>query len=199
MFVGSFQGNVVGNVVVPGQNTQVLYNDNGNAGASSGFTFDSQQQLVTISGDLVANTVTLGSGENELYTQSAFFATTASAASEQILHSISQDAICAIEYTIIATDTISTYRQTTRLFAGVSGPQVNFYEFGTLDIPTFSTGVGDFAISNDGAGLVRLTVTPASANACDSSGVASICKLIHSYCGLALIKDKMSPNGMPLC
>ena len=34
-FVGNFAGNITGNLTVPGSNTQVLFNNNGNAGASS--------------------------------------------------------------------------------------------------------------------------------------------------------------------
>jgi hypothetical protein len=40
-FVGNLIGNVVANIVVPGSNTWVLYNNNGNAGASANLTFDS--------------------------------------------------------------------------------------------------------------------------------------------------------------
>jgi len=40
-FIGTFLGNITGNLVVPGANTQVLYNNNGNAGASAGLVFDS--------------------------------------------------------------------------------------------------------------------------------------------------------------
>jgi H+/gluconate symporter-like permease len=34
-FVGNFAGNVTGNLTVPGSNTQVIYNNNGNAGAAA--------------------------------------------------------------------------------------------------------------------------------------------------------------------
>jgi hypothetical protein len=35
-FVGNFAGNITGNITVPGANTQVLFNNNGDAGASAG-------------------------------------------------------------------------------------------------------------------------------------------------------------------
>jgi len=87
LFQGTFEGNITGNFVVPGLNTYVVFNDFGNAGASQYFTFDSASKLVTIQGDLVANTMTLGSGLNEFSTSSVLFASTASSGAEQVLHS----------------------------------------------------------------------------------------------------------------
>jgi hypothetical protein len=49
-FIGTFLGNIVGNLIVPGANTQVLYNNNGNADASSGLTFNSASNLLTVGG-----------------------------------------------------------------------------------------------------------------------------------------------------
>ena len=54
-FLGNFQGNISGNIVVPGSNTQVLFNDNGNAGASSGLTFDAASNILSAAGNVVAS------------------------------------------------------------------------------------------------------------------------------------------------
>jgi hypothetical protein len=54
-FVGTFVGNVTGNLVVPGANTQVLYNNSGNAGASAGLTFNSASNVLAVAGNVVAN------------------------------------------------------------------------------------------------------------------------------------------------
>lgn len=52
-FVGTFVGNVTGNFVVPGSNTQVLFNTNGNADAVGGFTFDTNgPNLLTVLGTI---------------------------------------------------------------------------------------------------------------------------------------------------
>ena len=52
-FVGNFFGNVTGNFVVPGSNTQVIYNTSGNADASAGFTFDTAgPNLLTVLGTI---------------------------------------------------------------------------------------------------------------------------------------------------
>jgi hypothetical protein len=66
-FVGTFVGNVTGNFVVPGANTQVIFNTNGNAAASAGMTFDTNGPnlftvLGTISsqGNVIAGNITTG-------------------------------------------------------------------------------------------------------------------------------------------
>jgi hypothetical protein len=66
-FVGTFVGNVTGNFVVPGANTQVIFNTNGNAAATAGMTFDTNGPnlftvLGTISsqGNVIAGNITTG-------------------------------------------------------------------------------------------------------------------------------------------
>ena len=49
-FVGNFAGNITGNLTVPGSNTQVLFNANGNAGAAAGFTYNSGSNTMTVLG-----------------------------------------------------------------------------------------------------------------------------------------------------
>jgi hypothetical protein len=52
-FIGTFLGNITGNFVIPGFNTQVVYNNNGNAAASSGLTFVATSNTLT-SGNVVS-------------------------------------------------------------------------------------------------------------------------------------------------
>jgi len=60
-FLGTFIGNISGNVTVPGLNTQVIYNNQGHAGASAGLTFNDISNTVTVSNTVaVANTVSVG-------------------------------------------------------------------------------------------------------------------------------------------
>jgi hypothetical protein len=54
-FIGTFQGNISGNIVVPGSNTQVLYNNSGNAGASAGLTFNSASNAMVVAGNVTAS------------------------------------------------------------------------------------------------------------------------------------------------
>jgi hypothetical protein len=67
LFVGNFQGNITGNFVIPGANTQVVFNTNGNADAVAGMTFDTNGPnlftvLGTISsqGNVIAGNITTG-------------------------------------------------------------------------------------------------------------------------------------------
>jgi hypothetical protein len=52
---GTFAGNISGNLTVPGSNTQVIYNNSGNAGASSDFVFNNSTKVATVNGNIVAN------------------------------------------------------------------------------------------------------------------------------------------------
>ena len=49
-FVGTFAGNISGNLTVPGANTEILFNADGNAGASAALTFDYGSNVLTASG-----------------------------------------------------------------------------------------------------------------------------------------------------
>jgi len=59
-FIGTFQGNITGNLTVPGLNTQVLYNNSGNAGASAGFTFDAASNAMTVAGNVTTRNILPG-------------------------------------------------------------------------------------------------------------------------------------------
>jgi len=56
-FIGTFLGNISGNLTVPGANTQVLFNNDGNAGASSGLTFNTNGNTLTVANTVVAGNV----------------------------------------------------------------------------------------------------------------------------------------------
>jgi hypothetical protein len=53
-FVGDFFGNITGNFVVPGANTQVIFNTNGNADAAAGLTFNPTGNILTVLGPVSA-------------------------------------------------------------------------------------------------------------------------------------------------
>jgi hypothetical protein len=52
---GTIFGNITGNLVVPGANTQVLFNSDGNAGASSDLTFNDNTNVLDVNGNVQAN------------------------------------------------------------------------------------------------------------------------------------------------
>jgi hypothetical protein len=51
-FVGNVVGNITGNIDAAGSNTEVQFNDGGILGASSGFTFDSNGNVLTANGNI---------------------------------------------------------------------------------------------------------------------------------------------------
>ena len=50
-FHGNFEGNISGNFIVPGNNTAVLFNNDGNSGASDSLTFNKDSNTLTILGN----------------------------------------------------------------------------------------------------------------------------------------------------
>ena len=66
-FIGNVVGNISGNITVNGSNTQVLFNDNGNANATAGFTFNKTSNLVTMTGNLITANANLGNAATANY------------------------------------------------------------------------------------------------------------------------------------
>jgi hypothetical protein len=173
LFIGTFSGNISGNIVVPGLDQQVLYNNNGQAGADSGLTYDyASTKTLTVHNDLVANSITIGAGQHEFASSRVVMYTTASSSPDQLLHQTVANTVCSLDYVIIATDATGNNRQITKLFAGVLGTDVGYYEVGSIDVPQLGPGVGDFKVSYS-AGNVILTVTPVT------SDLVTYLSLIH--------------------
>ena len=61
-FIGNLVGNISGNIVVPGSNTEVLFNNNGSAGTSNAFTFNQSSNVMTLSGNIITGNVFANSG-----------------------------------------------------------------------------------------------------------------------------------------
>ena len=59
-FIGNVVGNISGNIVVPGLQWDVLYNNTGNAGASENFKFDASANVLTVTGNIIANNINGG-------------------------------------------------------------------------------------------------------------------------------------------
>jgi hypothetical protein len=160
-FVGSFSGNISGNLTAPGESGWILFNEVGQAAADQNLVYDSANAQLIVTGTVVANSYVVGTGSSEFSTTSTLFATTFSNVAGQVLHSQLASNICSVDYTIIATDTTANTRQTSKLFASVLGTEVGFYEYGTIDVPQSSAGVADFSVTYDSpSGNVNLTVAP---------------------------------------
>jgi hypothetical protein len=57
-FLGNVLGNISGNLVVAGSNTQVIFNDDGVANAVAGFIFNKSNNFVAVSGNVTAANIT---------------------------------------------------------------------------------------------------------------------------------------------
>lgn len=166
VFQGTFEGNISGNLVVPGGNTWVVFNDNGQANTNPNFTFDQTALTLTVNGNVVANSLTLGTGGNEFSSQRIYFATTASSAPDQVLYQVQANTVCAIDFTVIATDTLGNSRQISKLFAGILDTNVEYNEYGTIDVPQEGPGVGNLYVVYS-SGNVQLQIQPVTANLCN--------------------------------
>lgn len=162
-FIGNIVGNISGNIALLGPHNSVVYNQDGIALGSDQFTYDSTTNEVTVKGDLITNTITIGANNNEFSTTSTLYAVTTSAAADQVLHSIQANTISSIDYMIIATDRTANTRQTSKLIASILGTDVGYYEYGTIDM---NGGVGDFKVVHN-TGNIELTVTPMVAHNTD--------------------------------
>ena len=159
-FYGNFAGAISGGLTVPGWTTQVLFNTNGNADASQNFTFNASTNVLKVdNGSITANAFTLGTGVNQFSTTQSIRVNTNVTTPDQILTTIQANTVCGIDYTIIATNPVANYRQTSKIMATVLNGDVGYYEYGTIDVPQSSPGVADFKVSYTG-GNVNLTVTP---------------------------------------
>lgn len=159
-FYGNLIGNIIADITVPAPETTVVFVKNGIVAGDSKFTFNDIDNIVTVTGNLVANSLTMGSGEYEFSSTKMLFASTNSAGEDQVLQSISGTVYSAVEYMIIADDVTANARQTTKLLASILGTQISYLEFGSIDI---NGGVGDFKVQYN-TGNIELTVSPLSPN-----------------------------------
>ena len=126
-----------------GANTAVQYNSNGQFGGTEYFTYDITTQTVNINGNLIANTLTVGSTGFTWSTSSVFFATTASTSPDQVLYGIPVANICGAEFHIIATDPAGPSRQSLKISSVYYNGTVQYTEYAGLYI---NGGVGNFGV-----------------------------------------------------
>lgn len=154
-----------GNGVPGGTNTQVQFNDDGSFAGDPFFTFNSENKNVAISGNLIANSITMGSGVYQFSRSNVFFATT-TATSNTALISLDADEVSSVDFTVIATDNIARNRQVSKLSAVMYDANVNYNEYSTLYVNDL---VGDFSIGYESGNAiagptVTLFVEPESVN-----------------------------------
>lgn len=155
-----------GNGTPGGSNTQVQFNNNGTFGASPYFTYNDVTRTVQVGGNLIGNTFQMGAGVYKFSTSEVYFATTASTVPNQVLYSIPTENISGVEFHIIATDSVSGTRQSSKISSVVYNGQVQFNEYAGLYI---NGGVGTLSVDYNPGNIItpaalELKVTPDSSN-----------------------------------
>jgi len=123
--------------------------------------------VIDINGNVTSNSLHVGNSYslNDVVTFNAVTGQTTDNVTDQVLYSTISSTVSSIEYTIVGTDSMANTRQTTKLISSVLGNDVEYFEFGTIDI---NGGVGDFkAQYNMQTNTVDLTVTPYTNNQID--------------------------------
>jgi hypothetical protein len=149
-----------------GSNTQVQFNNGGSFGGTAFFTYNNITNTVQIGGNLIANSVQMGSGGYHWSTSEVYFATTSSTAAGQTLYSIPVADISGAEFEIIATDPVEASRQSCKISSLYYNGIVQFTEYASLFV---NGGVGNFEIDFDSGNIITppslvLLVTPSTSN-----------------------------------
>ena len=149
-----------------GANGTIQYNNNGIFGGSPYLTYDNPTQTVAIAGNLIANTLTMGSGVYAFTTTLIYFATTTSTAINQMIYSILASEVSAVDLTIVGTNDTIAARQTSKISATIYNGVVAFNEYAGLQI---NGGVGAFSVAYNAGDVInppslQLLVTPDAAS-----------------------------------
>jgi len=156
-----------GNGTPGGSNTQVQYNDSGSFNGSPYFVFNEETKNVTIGGNLIANTFTIGSGIYKFAHSFVQFLVTNSRANV-VMYSLPAENVASVDYTIISTDQAGGSRQISKISSVVYDTTVDYNEVNTLIVGNLTAS---FSVSYD-AGYppvegpqIQLYVEPTSDNA----------------------------------
>lgn len=154
-----------GNGTPGGANTQIQYNDSGSFGGSPFLTFNEVTNTFNIAGNLIANSIEIGSGVYKFSRSNVFFATTATT-SNTALVSLNANTVSSVDYVIIATDAIAGNRQVSKLSAVMYDSTCNYNEYSTLNVNGFvgNFTVGYFAGNIISPATVTLYVEPTNIN-----------------------------------
>jgi hypothetical protein len=78
-----------GSLPIPGSNTQIIFNDAGNANSSAAFTFEKTTNSATLSGNFVANNITSNSNINVANINANYISASSNVTSPQFISNIS--------------------------------------------------------------------------------------------------------------
>ena len=147
-----------------GSNTEVQFNNAGTFGGNSHLTFNSTTNTLVLNGNLITNSLQLGSGVSNFCVITAYSATTITSTPHQTLWSIPTASITGVDFVIIATNLTTNSRQTSKITSMILGTTIVFNEYSGLQI---NNGVGTFYVGLYEPGpdsYLILTVSPDSAS-----------------------------------
>ena len=152
-FLGNVIGNISGNIVVPGTNTSVLYNDSGNAGSSNAFQFDEVSNVLTLTGNF-----SVGNISNANLIQSNYFDGTLITANQPNITTVGSLAnlsvVGNIDANVVNLTTLSVSANITASNINVSATgNFNTLKASNLSYPTVD-GSPNQVISTDGNGIL---------------------------------------------
>jgi hypothetical protein len=155
-----------GNGTPGGSNTQIQYNDVGTFGGSPFFTFNDATNTVQVAGNMIANTMQLGAGTFKFCTSQVHSAITVNTSPNQLLYSIPAEGVSGADFHIIATDTVSGTRQSSKISSVIYGNELQYNEYAGMYI---NGGVGSFSVSYNPGNVVtepslELKISPDSTN-----------------------------------
>ncbi len=155
-----------GNGTPGGSNTQIQFNNNGTFGGDPNFLFNPNTDTVTVGGNLVANSIQIGSGIYAFCVNEVYFASTVSTNPNQVLYNVPVEDISGVDFHIIATDSILGTRQSSKISSLYYQGNVQFNEYAGLQV---NGGVGSFSVDYNAGNIVvpaslELKVTPDSSN-----------------------------------
>jgi len=154
-----------GNGSPGGANTQIQFNNSGTFGGSPYMTFNTATNTFNVAGNLIANSITIGSGVYQFSIANVYFATSSTTANTVLL-SIPASNVSGLDFTIIATNSTIGNRQITKLTAVLYDASLNYNEYSSLFV---GGQVGTFSIAYNPGNIISpatatLSVVPTAAS-----------------------------------
>ena len=146
-----------------GNTTQIQFNNAGAFDGSANLAFDAGNSVLTLAGSLIADSVQVGTGSNNVATSSGLTAFTINTVPNQPLYSLPVTGVSGVDFNIIATDNTANIRQSVKIASVLLGSEVQFNEYSGLYI---NGDVGNFQVAYvaGSPNTVQLLVSPKAAN-----------------------------------
>ncbi len=166
-FIGNVQGNISGNIVVPGSNGEVIFNNAGNAGASNAFSFNTSSNVLTVTGNIsatAANLTTANVTGNVIIGNSTVSANTVTTSSTSLttIASFPVSGVTGVEFLVKGVDVngVTDKYSVATVSAVTDGANADYSVYGGVTLGGY-TGALSVSVSS---GSLRLQVTPSSSN-----------------------------------